>query len=227
MKEVPIIFSAEMIQAILKRHKTETRRIVRPQPVLFEYPNLWLWQAKPWRAKHRGHRHVCDAQALPDVLVQEGPYQAGDHLWVRETWGGIFLSSQSGHYLQWKNVPKSDRTQERCEYLLYRATDDDPDYEGCWAPSIHMPRWASRLTLEVLGVRAERLQDITCEDIMAEGIRYRMPGTTAQLYIGDLPQDKSLRTAFVRLWDSLNKKRGFGYATNPWVRIVEFEVLKS
>lgn len=222
MKEQPIIFSASMVQAILEGLKTQTRRIIKPQPWLcdlFIVPK-WIWRKKD--------NPFSSIDRLIGGLIKYCPYGSpGDKLWVRETWGGIFLNSQDGYYLQWRDVPKSDRTQERCEALFYRATDDDPDYEGCWVPSIFMPRWASRLTLEILNVRAERLQSITYENILAEGIFQVWPlPTTSQLHINDLPCKDSAHEFFIRLWDSLNKRRGFSYATNPWVWAIEFKVLE-
>jgi len=222
VKERGIIFSGEMVQAVLEGHKTETRRVVRPQPWLhcdtFIVPK-WIWR------KENDPFDFTDN--LVDALIKCCPYGAiGDKLWVRETWAvSRLLDDVPPRELEFLTT-NHDFPQGTICYRADSYNGTNP-LRGKWRPSIHMPRWASRLTLEVTDVRAERLRDITAEDIMAEGIRCKMPGTTAQLYTGDLPQDKSLRTAFVRLWDSLNKKRGFGYATNPWVWVVEFEILKS
>lgn len=121
------------------------------------------------------------------------PYgQSGDLLWVRETWG-----------LPWHHAQRP---------YFYRATDEDavgwhPDFDG-WKPSIHMPRSASRISLEVAGVRVERVQDISAEDAWAEGIPHS--------------PDVNPLHEFEELWDSINAKRGFGWDANPLVWVVEF-----
>ena len=95
---------------------------------------------------------------------------------------------------------------------VYRA-DNDPQFEGCrWKPSIHMPKWAARIWLEVTGVRVERVQDISEEDAIAEGI----PRGAVQ-YCGH-----AIRL-FRDLWDSINAKRGYPWEVNPWVWVVEFK----
>ena len=130
----------------------------------------------------------CDDRDGYYVICPYG--KPGDELWVRETWNGT-----------------------ESEGIAYRATDPQMDGEP-WKPSIFMPRWASRLQLVIKDVRVERLQDISIDDIYAEGaysINWgRMPG--------------SEHKAFKALWDSINAKRGYGWETNPWVWVVEFEV---
>ncbi len=165
MSEKPILFSGEMIRAVLDGRKTQTRRVVKPQPV-----GLW---AAPGKSR-------C-------------PYgQPGGRLWVRET----FYPERS------HRGPVS-----------YRATwprDDDPP-DGGWKPSIFMPRWASRITLEIVSVRVEQVQDISEDDARAEGVD---DGTG---------QTRPLHPYWFRaLWDSINSKRGYGWEKNPWVWVVAF-----
>lgn len=133
-------------------------------------------------------------------------YQPGDRLWVRETW---------------TNDPEGG--------FAYRATVDpnwlDLYSKGLsWRPSIHMPRWASRITLEVESVRVERLQDISEADARAEGVNkgvfeYDCPARTC----GKFWSEQTYRNGFNILWDDINAKRGFGWGVNPWVWVVGFK----
>jgi len=128
------------------------------------------------------------------------PYgQAGDRLWVRETWAVANYKGQSvGPYVA------------DAEEVVYRA--DGFDLKGRWRPSIHMPRIASRIDLLIKQVRVERLQQISTDDAVAEGIKELQGGATVE---------------FMNLWDSINAKRGFGWATNPWVWVIEFDRIRS
>jgi len=180
MVELPILFSGEMVRAILDGRKTQTRRVVK-LPVseigkMVKYRGDWV---------------------LP---CEWSPYgKSGDRLWVRETWW------------QWGGTEKR---------ISYRA-DTLPSFapNGGFRPSIFMPRWASRITLEVVDVRVERLQDISEDDAKAEGVM-ASGGWNAD----DTEYCVGYRTAFSRLWDSINAKRGYSWATNPWVWAVEFKV---
>lgn len=141
MKERPILFSGEMVRAILEGRKTQTRRVIKPQP---DSARNSVFVKSGFETKH-GYEIKC-------------PYgQPGDRLWVRETWG------------LWDTDPKDG--PERAK-IFYRATDEnrrDLRYQR-WRPSIHMPRWASRINLEITNIRIERVQDITEEDAKAEGL---------------------------------------------------------
>lgn len=183
MKECPIILNAEEVRAILEGRKTVTRRVMRVQPS-DGYKFTEMSENWPSVAKfERGQTPIVEGFGWSTC-----PYgQPGDMLWVRETWSG------------------DD------EAIYYRATDN----ETCgppWFPSIHMPRWASRLTLEVTGVRVERVQDITVEQAEAEGVT-RSPGVSSWDPCGE----------FGKLWDSINAKRGFGWDKNPWVFVIELK----
>lgn len=95
---------------------------------------------------------------------------------------------------------------------LYRASEDRPEWKRIWKPSIHMPRWASRITLEVTGVRVERLQDISEADAIAEGAPWAACGA---------PQEGSHKAGFAQLWESINGSNS--WSTNPWVWVIEFK----
>jgi len=219
VKERPILFSAPMVRAILAGTKTQTRRILRDQqPVdLGACTNGEHLSKRPVHdnGKMVGHR----------MAIVRCPYgQPGLKLWVRETWQEFFD----------EEIP-SDRTRavrgrmgipakpDRLSYIGYRADGEMPDHpehgRANWKPSIFMPRWASRITLEVTGVRVERLQDISHDDGEAEGCwRGRLDADGKQAAWG--------RLGFQHLWDSLNAKRA-PWSTNPWVWVVEFAYLKG
>lgn len=152
----------------------------------------------------RGHPHTMEP------LNIGCPYGVpGDRLWVRETWGQTEQGDEWGYYRG-----KADARLP----VLFRADDptggDDDEY---WRPSIHMPRWASRITLEVIGVRVERVQDISEDDARAEGVTPTAPLGKTGHAVG-----AEYAAAFAALWDSINGKRA-PWASNPWVWAVEFQ----
>ena len=187
MKERPIIFSAPMVRAILEGRKTQTRRVVKPQP---DYVVKDAYFTKGLDVPRRGNDIKC-------------PYgQPGDRLWVRET------------FSQCVNLGV-DRNGEWPKDLFsysYRATDGLVGDR--WKPSIHMPRLSSRILLEIVSVRVERLQDISEADAKAEGADpYRLPCH---------PKREKLRhvDGFSLLWKPINGSESWD--ANPWVWVVEF-----
>ena len=197
MKERPILFSAPMVRAILDGRKTQTRRIVKPQP-------------EPFVTKFFVNEHGCGiSEDEAQNHVWRCPYGIpGDRLWVRECWG-LFDSQPSDG---------PDRA-----HVFYRATDGDRcelRYQ-LWRPSIHMPRWASRITLEVVAVRVERLQDITADDAKSEGVEVCKHFADANK---GHPLDPH-RVAFAWLWNTINGSDA--WIANPWVWVVEFKKLEK
>lgn len=187
-KERPILFSGEMVRAILDGRKTQTRRVMMPQPNPIT--------GTPVRGKVYTSGWFEDGPA-PDYVYKLCPYgQTGDRLWVRETW--------------------ADCDPIRFRADLFRGLWKDNDQ--VWKPSIFMPRWASRITLEVLRVRVERVQDISEVDAKAEGVDL----SCGPMVHSDYPNYK--RT-YHQLWDSINVKRGYPWASNPWVWVIEFRRL--
>lgn len=197
-RERPIIFSGPMVRAILADRKSQTRRVVKPQPIDFyvaSYEPMTLIDAVPGELMAR---RIMFPYGIP-----------GDRLWVRETW------THTGEGV-WS--PR-DAAAAGGGRVLYRATDEAP-CKGCWFPSIHMPRWASRITLEIVAVRVERVQEISGDDAFAEGvvddIRLSIEAWNARAV-----------AHFRNLWNDLNAKRGFGWDANPWVWVVEFKRIAS
>ncbi|MDE2104927.1 MAG: hypothetical protein KGL39_47255 [Patescibacteria group bacterium] len=195
MKERPILFSAPMVRAILEGRKTQTRRVVKTKHL------KWLDEIG---------LNFLDGKWNQRPL----PYgQTGDRLWVRETWFCNDYRVQKGPYLKPDDF---DVDSERETGGLVYLADGLPCWEGeeheiTWKPSIHMPRWASRITLEVTGVRVERLQDISDIDAMAEGATQ----------IGDC--EGAFVAGFKRIWESINSPSS--WAANPWVWVIEFRRL--
>lgn len=195
MKERPILFSGPMVRAILEGRKTQTRRIIKPQ-----FTQLW-----GYGVNHGDDRVSCHV----NIVEPDGswkfvycPYgQPGDRLWVRETWTRLVAHHPPPEFVYKADCTDPDGEDARQDYI--RA-----GYPYQWRPSIHMPRKASRLTLEVASVSVERLQDISEDDARAEGCPANWGGTAWSW--------------FVWLWDSINSKRA-PWASNPWVWVVTFK----
>ena len=159
--------------------------------------------------KHNAKRFFAEIQ---DGGIADCPRGApGDDLWVKETWG----------------IPSPCRCGT-CEplnvkHVSYRADFTGEKFVDRWRPSIFMPRWASRITLEVVSVRVERLQEISDEDVLAEGIERPGHGYPVGLPLVPIHTFPVPRVAFTRLWDSLAKP-GAEWASNPWVWVIDFKV---
>lgn len=219
----PILFSTEMVRAILDGRKTVTRRVIKPQPgeelaYIWGGSNHGKWSFSPYNEScYEEHR------AANDWMYWTPPCHTDDVLWVRETWayGCTFATERK---------------------LFYRA-DGDSDDVYRWRPSIHMPREAARIWLRVTGVRVERLQEISYEDLRREGgksdfymfKRCRACGYGEPHY----PEcdyehcdnyerlwEESFVPPFMKLWDSTIKHADldcYGWYANPWVWVIAFE----
>lgn len=189
MSDRPILFSAPMVRALLAGTKTQTRRVVK-HPGLASLSHIVDCRDGWWGDEEGDFQALC-------------PYGApGDRLWVRETWqhveGGAVRDAAGG---------VMDSFDDE---IVYRA--DNMNRRSAWTPSIHMPRWASRITLEITAVRVERLQDISEADAKAEGVEPMLVPPDG----GSAPHVEGYRT----LWESIN---GAGsWDANPWVWVLEF-----
>jgi hypothetical protein len=237
MKERPIIFSGEMVRAILDGRKTQTRRVINPQPEsetiygpLFYEPAIvdkygYLDAGEPIFGIHDDN----------DYGVKFPYGQIGDRLWAREKWRIIGWDPENGDWKieysdgSWKWFENTENLSENLEEDYWQQSTDDcikadipqdesdffqfDDDHPCptrWRSSIFMPRCFSRITLEIVNVRVERVQDISEADIIAEGC----------------PNEYLLgRNWYQPLWDSINAKRGYGWDANPLVWVIEFKVL--
>ena len=214
MKERPILFSAPMVRAILEGRKSQTRRVVKPQPFAGWYPS-----------KCTNGWGFCHPQGEAPAVLFQCPYGVpGDRLWVRETWA--YFNADEDLYQKNKGALAFRATwdSDRCEWPQFaRAISYIPGDR--WRPSIHMPRWASRITLEITDVRVERLQEISEEDALAEGVR-EIGGNFEGCYeFCDRLSGTNARDCFGRGWDSINAKRGSGWDANPWVWAISFRRL--
>jgi hypothetical protein len=205
MRERPIIFSGPMVRAIIEGRKTQTRRVVKPQPRRADdaFDGTWDWQNPGY----------YDDLTMGYELMKHAPYAEGDRLWVRETWW---------HHKECR-PPFPHGGPGVCVRYESEVQPGDPTNAYDRRSPIHMPRWASRLTLEVTGVRVERLQDITPDDARAEGHPH-VPGT--ERYPQEV-HDDAARDWFMDLWHDLNAKRGYPWESNPWVWVVEFRRVES
>lgn len=217
----PILFSTEMVQAILDGRKTMTRRVVTPQPMM---KDLYFAENRSDinAVKLADYRIKLDQVKKADILrYKKAPYQPGDILWVRETWvpyaGENCACSYYGYECKcepyWYRANWSEDFANECEY---------PEDRMRWRPSIFMPKEVARLFLRVTDVRVERVQEIGEADAVREGLR--MPRIGEHVHDGmELQMICTAQDAFAALWDSLNAKRGNGWDANPWVWVYSFE----
>lgn len=224
MKERGMIFNGEMVRAILDGRKTQTRRPIKWKQTRFteigerEDGSKWPWSEDA--------EHACD-------FWHPCPFGAvGDRIWVRET----FAALEPGSYEQVK--PQ----EGHCQDLRYAATDrlakSDADIRGYkWVPSIHMPRWASRILLEITDVRVERLNAISEEDAQREGVHTEVWDQTVvarnyaardeffQFWSEDMPHyvemNQLYRSSFRSLWEYIYGSEN--WLANPWVWVIEFK----
>ena len=201
MTDRPIIFSAPMIRALLAGTKTQTRRVMRG---VRQDNHVVLRKASKRRMGIT--THVLELERTGRL-----PYSPGDRLWVRENFAQPYAPSK-GHN---GCIYRADGP----EFLPGAAAVHQWGAEAKWTPSIHMPRWASRLTLVVTGVKVERLQEISREDAIAEGCESPLIGTEAPapahgVYLADE------RTSFAQLWNRLHGEGA--WRTNPWIVAVSF-----
>ena len=219
MTDKPIIFSAPMIRALLDGSKTQTRRVVKPQPPAHVIDFSTFHNPKGEGLAHFGFDPV--KRELQDWFAVCPYGQPGDRLWVREA----FMHTPA----EYEPMMSMTVPLVRAE-TSYRA-DFAGDSTGLgWKPSIHMPRNLSRITLEVVSVRVERLQDISEDDAMAEGIHkyphqwrdceYPLPDIAYEAAPGSAMRHSSSVAAYRDLWEQIN---GLGsWEANPWVWVVEF-----
>ena len=239
MRERPILFSAPMVRALLSGKKTQTRRIAKIDTAL----------GREALFAPRRNKKYAPTFLLPDaadLAIEHCPYgQPGDQLWVRETWRIGAWDDHGGFWLDYCDGPRKGRRECQDVGMADKLADQNLDdlkkrniqptiagrYEwnpGAsplrWRPSIHMPRWASRTTLGITGVRVERLHDISEADAIAEGVCQMRNGSGC--WVGsDGPGSlvtpwPTARDAYGDLWDQI-KGQG-AWAANPWVWVVEF-----
>jgi hypothetical protein len=225
VKERPILFSAPMVNAILSGTKTVTRLVVKPQPVEKQIGSrgetTWFWGDK------------YGSKLLEKMAGKYCPYGSiGERLWVREAFlpckgCGTPCKPSEASYVCFRDGSQVFGNGER-----YQESKLVPDWEGYrFSPSIHMPRWASRITLEITAVKVERLQDISAKDILAEGVVTGSHDCEAFARIGANPKCPisafdgaaypDLKSLWAAGWEAINGKGS--WAANPFVWCVSFK----
>ncbi len=226
MKERPVIFNGEMVCAILDGRKTQTRRVMKPQPEPCYRGGHW-WPSNTFKTMlHIEEQMQNGAGGWGGLAGDACPFgQVGDRLWVRETWAdvnhdghpGIAYRADSGlRVIGEDDGEEEDPNLEKYWFAQWYA-DLISGAEGNWRPSIHMPRWASRITLEITGVRVERLNDISHDDAKAEGCCYGRGGGVPDFAV--TPADH-----FPTLWASIYGVDSWN--ANPWVWVISFRRVK-
>jgi hypothetical protein len=218
MSEKPILFNSEMVKAILDGRKTVTRRVIKNgnrTPIGIGRDKFYIFvntlNGKPFCGAgfyKDSDIFVTDGAHHTDAEYFKMPYKVGDILYVRETWWkGDLLDSNENIIESGITLYKADEpnipSYGNEEYSLYK-----------WRPSIHMPKESARIFLRVTDVRVERLQDITEEQAVSEGVK---------AYGQNNCSGTSARIAFAELWNSTTNKKEFEWLSNPWVWVIEFE----
>lgn len=229
MRERPILLNAEMVRAVLDGRKSQTRRIMKVQPHAGVRSSVFV---KSGFEDGHGKELACPFGAV------------SDRLWVRETWSVVsYAFDNDGMMVDYVPDRPAKSVHEKpfgngyyTGHAIYAAdgdftwSDDDGFVDGrsCWKPSIHMPRWASRITLEITAVRVERLQDISEEDAKAEGV-----GSAVWFAAKGVPEAEweslgehgahqaSHINSFATLWESIYGEES--WQANSWVWVIEFK----
>lgn len=239
-----MIFNAEMVRALLDGRKTQTRRIMKPQPEPCPRGGYW-WPSNVFKTMLHVEEEMQNGKGGWGGLAGDAcPFgDVGDRIWVRETWAT--LGNEDGCCVDWEgNLCKGD---ERSAARIYRASCEQrpgdyglwsiPDdaywkphtkehkFEGAWRPSIHMPRWASRILLEITDVRVERLNAINEHDAQAEGVAKLRGGFWKHYQPGWTQHQLSARDSFVTLWKSIYGDESWN--SNPWVWVIKFKRIEE
>lgn len=203
------MFSEPMILAILDGRKTQSRRVVNPKLLSF----------------NGSCYTIPDDSFLSDLC----PYREGDRLWLKEPWAAHWNALDHDNYIRpgfrkvfdanvkQENGSIAKASPEKPIYVHYKA--DNPEQVMShvpWRSAKSMPQWASRITVEILKIRIEKLQNISEEDAIAEGCGIEI----------NTEYGFNARPAFVNFWNSKNIKRGYGWDANPWVSVTEFVLYK-
>lgn len=216
MKERPILFSGPMVRAILAGQKTQTRRVVKlrhDRRIVGDPEHDGTFE---WWPVDRGDGVVVKQSRA--VMLGECPYGVpGGRLWVRETWGEIVWSTIYGD----RRPPRTEIVYRAGPHPFDRDVPHGWDAVNRWKPSIHMRRTDSRLTIEVVGVRVERLQKISRKDAKAEG--FLPSGNGLESWGGQCYGNAQL--AFEACWKDINGLESWN--ENPWVWVIEFAKLAT
>lgn len=208
VKEKPLVLRSSEVRAVLERRKTQERVAIKPQPTdswMREEVTDWSQYYKTSRwGKLEKHLWICHPTENKEIVCPYGT--PGDRLWVREA-------------LRWTDYLVYDADREPVDAdLIPNGIRIGRDY----LPMTHMPRWASRITLEIKSIRVERLQDISCQDVLAEGSPVPLrEHSNPELGI----QCVSAKEWFAEQWNKVNARRGLPWESNPWIWRIKFQKL--
>ncbi|AHG22160.1 phage-like protein [Chania multitudinisentens RB-25] len=228
MKVHPILFNGDMVRAIIDGRKTQTRRVMKVQPsanfspmnmaLELDYTARWY---TPGVVDKNGYLQPAKKQIFGVADEDEGyscPLGAvGDRLWVREAWQVIHSEYDEDEITYAPEIPKQQDNYWHPIYEVDFKGESREERGFPWRPSLHMPRWVSRLLLEITAVRVERLQDISEEDAKAEGAA---PSTRAIT-----PPEAIYRVGFLNLWWSIYGEES--WQANPWCWVIEFKLVEK
>lgn len=239
--ERPILFNGDMVRAIIDGSKTQTRRPIKPQPsvpypyydtTIAHHPVEFERDGQLWTPSSGGDTGGLPYRGTP-IKCPFGV--VGDRLWVREAWARCQSVSPLGHVSDGFASYRADGHDTIDDLRSHIISESDGEVtvveieDDRWIPSIHMPRWASRITLEVIGVRVERVARISGPGARAEGINVDDVNCCDGLCFGG-PGCPGAETAavdrFEELWDSIYAKQGLGWEVSPWVWAVNFKVVR-
>lgn len=221
MTDRPILFSGPMVRTLLDCRKSQTRRVLKPQPEFrggagdWSDPEEWGWEDE-------------DGAPISVLDIRPNGFARGDRCWVREAHALVPRTAYRGS-VGTGTIQQIEHPTDGYTAAVFREGFDRSGSPP-WRPSIHMPRWASRLTLTVTDVRVQRLQEISEADALAEGIERMKSGrgyydhTVSKAMVRAGIWHRRASEAFASLWDSLNASRGFGWDANPWVVALTFSV---
>jgi hypothetical protein len=224
MSEKPIIFSSEMVKAILEGRKTQTRRVLTEKTSIVGVGRVdwsnFCWDGSQIYLDTCQHGHTEKRQApLPWVDGKANEYYPYEHQYLHVPYRWEEDMTVYRIYPKWDVgdrlwVRETFCYDDELEVYFYKADGlkANFNFSGPWTPSIHMPRWASRIILEITDIRVERLQGICGFDCWGEGLDD----------VG-LETAEQIRARFARIWNSLNAKRGYPWESNPWVWVISFQ----
>lgn len=234
--EKPILFSGPMIRAILEGRKTQTRRVFSPDRIKIEPQPKGGFRYSTYASRAGGIEQTGGGPFVPSDWLHYCPYGVpGDRLWIRETHGVFSVDGISVSVGYKARLPEGKSLSDTDGGLdVIRVTSEQSAWaeqnidNERWRPSIFMPRWASRITLEITDVRVERLQEISGQDCAAEGMMLQRwlqedRGEGQPFFDKGIKADGlELQAAFQKGWDTINGKRS-PWESNPWVWVIGFK----
>ncbi|MFG1172231.1 hypothetical protein AAFN90_01225 [Erwiniaceae bacterium CAU 1747] len=216
MKERPILFSDQRVRALLSGRQSQTRRIMKCQPLGSVQDNHEGCYGIDVKRNHLQGNRVMGMENISHLSPHGQP---GDRLWVRETWRGPIIVPED--VLRYQQDPAAFRNHQYCRYradISACGSDEGFDHPG-WQAGIHMPRWASRIDLLITRLRIEKIQDISDDDIMAEGVQFDSHFLNSFFTLQN--ETVSPKQAYRQAWTA--QYGDTSWEVNPWVWVIDFE----